>query len=79
MNKHVFVMPNVCHDKHNFVTTKVLLQQAYFCRNKRRVLLGQTHVCPDKDVFVMTKLVTTKMKLVTVPASDSVIALFKSQ
>ena len=79
MNKHVFVMPNVCHDKHNFVTTKVLLQQAYFCHNKRRVLLGQTHVCPDKDVFVMTKLVTTKMKLVTVPASDSVIALFKSQ
>ena len=28
-----------CRDKHNFVVTKVLLQQAYFSCDKRRVLL----------------------------------------
>ena len=40
----------------NFVMTKVLLQQAYFCHNK--------HVfCCDKNVLVMTKLVTTKVCL----------------
>ena len=34
--KHIF-----CHDKHNFVTAKVLSQQAYFCCNKRHVLSRQ--------------------------------------
>ena len=32
----------VCRGKHNFVTTKVMAWQAYFCRNKR-------HVCRDKN------------------------------
>ena len=39
----VFVATKIfCHDKHNFVVTNVLLQQAYFCHNKRHVLLQQT-------------------------------------
>ena len=31
----------VCRDKHDFVPTKVLSRQAYFCRHKRRVLSRQ--------------------------------------
>ena len=34
----------VCRDKHDFVATKVLSRQAYFCRDKRRVLWRQTRV-----------------------------------
>ena len=32
------VEKNICRDKHNFVMTNVLSRQAYFCRDKRRVL-----------------------------------------
>ena len=45
----------VCRDKHNFVATKLvgtsllLSRQAYFCRDKRRVLSRQT------DVLVVAK------------------------
>ena len=46
--------------KHNFVTTKLLLRQAYFC-----ALSGQTHVCCDKHVFVATKMI-----LEAAPAND---------
>ena len=41
----------VCCDKihkHNFITTKVLLKQAYFCHDKRCVLSWQTRVCSNK-------------------------------
>ena len=40
---------NCCRDKHNFVATKVLSQQAYFCLDKRRV-------CLDKIRFVTTNV-----------------------
>ena len=43
-----FIVTNICHDKCVFVMTKVLSQQAYFCRDKRHVLSQQTHVCHDK-------------------------------
>ena len=43
-----FIATNICHDKCVFVMTKVLSQQAYFCRDKRCVLSQQTHVCHDK-------------------------------
>ena len=47
-----------CCDKHNFVTTILLLQQAYFCCGRRHVLLHQTCFCSDKSAccFVVTKL-----------------------
>ena len=56
--KHTFVATKdvFCRDiilsQHIFVATNVLSRQAYFCRNKRRVLSPQTHVCHDKHVFV---------------------------
>ena len=50
----------------SFVATKVLSRQAYFCRDKRRVLSRQ------KTCFVATKhvFVTTEMVLVAAPAND---------
>ena len=60
---------NLCHDKTvmtklclswQFFTTKLLSWQAYFCRNKRCVLLRQTRL-----------FVATKMILVAAPASDN--------
>ena len=39
---------NICHDKRNFVMTKLLSRQAYFCR--------------DKHVFVVTKHVSCRDK-----------------
>ena len=50
-----FVVTNMCLcvfccDKHNFVATKVLSWQTYFCRDKRRVLLRQKIVAaPAND------------------------------
>ena len=42
-HKKSFVATKIfCHDKHNFVTTKLLSWQAYFCHNKRRVLVVDT-------------------------------------
>ena len=73
-DKHMFVMPNICHAKwfvrtkifyHDKIMTKVLSQQGYFCCDKRHVLLRQTHVCRDKT-FVVTKII-----LVAAPANDS--------
>ena len=45
LNK-TFVMTNICRDKHNFVATKVLFRQAYFCRDKTSVA--------TKMIFVAT-------------------------
>ena len=65
-DKHVFVTTNIyrdksfaaikifCRLKHNFVTTKCLSRQAYFCRDKRCVLSQQTRVCHDKMILVAT-------------------------
>ena len=54
-----------CHNKHNFVMTKLLPQQAGFCCNKRRVLSWQTRVCHNKT-FVMTRMI-----LLAAPANDT--------
>ena len=52
----------VFHDKYLsrniYLLNIILSRQAYFCRVKRCVLLWQTHVCRDKQVFVATKLDT---------------------
>ena len=49
------VMTNICHDKHNFVTTSILLsQQTHVCLDKIHLLLQQKCACCDKT-FVMTK------------------------
>ena len=40
-----------------FVATNVF-SQAYFCRDKRCILLWQTPVCHDKHVFAVTKLLS---------------------
>ena len=61
----------VCRDKHVFVVTKVLLWQAYFCRNKRRVLSWQTCVCLNKRVCRDKTFVTTKIILVAAPVNDT--------
>ena len=53
-------------DKHNFVATEVFSRQAYFCRDKRRILSSQRRVCRDKEVFVATKMI-----LMAAPATDS--------
>ena len=62
-----FVTAIICHDKHNFVTTKLLLQQAYFCCDKpvfyrdnsmlvatKLLLSVTTNICHEKS-FVATK------------------------
>ena len=41
-----------CCDKHNFVATKLLSRQAYFCRDERRVLSRHTRVCGDKSMLL---------------------------
>ena len=45
-------------DKYVFVVTKVLSWQAYFSRDKRRVLSGQIQVCRDKSKLVEAKLLS---------------------
>ena len=71
--------------KYNFVATKVLSQQTYFCRDKRRICVDK-HIfvatkdvfCRDKHVFATKPLsrvchktfVATKMILVVAPAND---------
>ena len=68
-DKHVcqnktFVATNICLDKHNFVTTKVLLQQAYFCRDKHVFVATKVVFCCDKSMLVMTNFFfTTNMCL----------------
>ena len=56
-DKHVFAFVATkifCHDKHNFVATKVFSRQPYFCRDNGRALSRQTRCC-DKHVSVATK------------------------
>ena len=67
--KEKFTSKIFCHDKHNFVVTKVLSQEAYFCCDKRHVLSKQTcvfsqqtHVCRNKTVV--------KRKIIP-PANDN--------
>ena len=50
----IFVVTNK-----SFVTTSILLlQQAYFCCDKRHVLSQQTHICHDKIKHVVTKVLS---------------------
>ena len=61
LSRHLFFFffaTNICRHKHVFVVTKVLLRQAYFGCDKRRVLSRQTRVCPDKSKHVSTKLLS---------------------
>ena len=62
-NKHVLVATKhvFCHDKRMLVVTKVLSRQTCACRDKAFVKL----------VFVATKIVATKMILVTAPVNDT--------
>ena len=56
-----FVMPKIfCHDKHNFVATKVLSWQSYF-------VVTKDLFCRDNHVFVVTKMI-----LVAAPANGKI-------
>ena len=60
-----FVTTNICSNKHNFVTTKLLSRQAHFCRDKH-VFVATKHIfCHNKSMLVTTKLVTTNTCLVS--------------
>jgi len=48
-----------------FRVKKCLSRHAYFCHDKRHVLLQQTPVCCDKHVFAVTKMI-----LAAVSAND---------
>ena len=66
-DKIMFVETTICRDKH-FVETKLCLsRQAFFCRDKRRVLClsRQTRICRNKTV------VARKTILVAALANDS--------
>ena len=49
----VYLWQNLCRNKHNFITTKVLLQQAYFCRNK--ISFVMTEICLSRQTFFHNK------------------------
>ena len=49
-HKKTFVVTNVCGNKHNFIMTEVLLQQAYFCCDKKGPLSQQKYACCDKTL-----------------------------
>ena len=52
---------NFFGDKHNFVTTKVLSQQAYFCRDKRVFFffVATKHIfCRDKSMLVASQFLS---------------------
>ena len=67
-----------CRDKSMLVATKLLSPQAYFCRDKRRVLwtgichdktfVATKYFCCDKHTFVATKDV---LAFVAAPAGDT--------
>ena len=60
-DKHIFVMTKV--DKHNFVATKVLLRQAYFCCNKHVFVATKVSLCCDKSMLVATKLLSQQTRV----------------
>ena len=49
-------LSKLCLSQQKFCCDEHLLWQAYFCCNKRCVLRWQTHVCHDKSMLVVTKL-----------------------
>ena len=52
-----FVMTNICHNKHNFVATSLLLSwQTCVCHKK--ICLSQQQNCHGKCVFVMTNILS---------------------
>ena len=60
-DKHIFV---VCHNKHNFVTTKVLSEQAYVCHKKltfatTNASFVATKVCSSRQKFCRDKYSST--------------------
>ena len=48
---------------HGLPQVSLLSRQAYFCRDKRRILSRQTLVYRDKSKLVVTNLVATKLCL----------------
>ena len=54
-----FVMTNICHSKHNFVATSLLLSwqthvmKKYACHNNKIVM---TNTCLTRQIFVTTKI-----------------------
>ena len=50
-----FDAANICHNRHHFVVTKVLLWQAYFCCDKHVFDMTKHVFCCDKTMLV-TKL-----------------------
>ena len=56
-----FAATNICHDKHNFVVTKVCLSwQTYFCHDKTVVV---TNICGHKQFYHDKSFVTTNLLL----------------
>ena len=55
-DKIMSVTTKYLSQQHVFVMTKVLSRKAYFCCDKRHVLLRQTRVCHNKSKLVATKL-----------------------
>ena len=51
-------LSKLCLSQQNFCCDKHLLRQAYFSCNKRCVLWWQTHVCHDRSILVVTKLLS---------------------
>ena len=66
-DKIVFVAPNICHNKHNFVAASIILSRQ--TQNKSfvatKVYLSLQNSCRDKIMFVATKMI-----LVAAPAND---------
>ena len=56
-------MTNICSNKHNFVTTKLLSRQAYFCHDKH-VFVATKHIfCHDKSMLLHTFVATKVLSL----------------
>ena len=63
--QNILVKSNIPHDKHVFVTTKVLSRQAYFCHDKDGL-----RVCRNKYTFVVTEDVFCRDKKDTFGSSS---------
>ena len=47
-----------CHDEKNCLSFQSFVMTSIFCHDKRCVLSRQTHVCLNKHVFVVTKVLS---------------------
>ena len=66
-----FVVTNICHNKHNFVVTKVLSwRTCFFFATKDMCLLQRKYACCDKT-FVATKLCFSQQNYVCHNKNDT--------